>query len=158
MLKHLNFKPIIHTRSSIAAVNWARFGGKYTLKWFKWLWHSGVSASAVIVTEKTNILLRYLHQQWDKKVSLLFLVTLSSLLSSMVSFRCLNLYNWFKKIILKIWLICVFQPHRTQQRKGNRNKVRVTAQHPPGRSHGQTAKRWTRTLKGVECECVSVCT
>lgn len=32
--------------------------------------------SAVIVTEKTNILLRYLHQQWDKKVSVLFLVTL----------------------------------------------------------------------------------
>lgn len=25
---------------------------------------------AVIVTEKTNILLRYLHQQWDKKVSM----------------------------------------------------------------------------------------
>lgn len=24
---------------------------------------------AVIVTEKKNILLRYLHQQWDKKVS-----------------------------------------------------------------------------------------
>lgn len=24
--------------------------------------------SSVIVTEKTNILLRYLHQQWDKKV------------------------------------------------------------------------------------------
>lgn len=24
--------------------------------------------SPVIVTEKTNILLRYLHQQWDKKV------------------------------------------------------------------------------------------
>lgn len=24
--------------------------------------------STVIVTEKTNILLRYLHQQWDKKV------------------------------------------------------------------------------------------
>jgi len=23
---------------------------------------------SVIVTEKTNILLRYLHQQWDKKV------------------------------------------------------------------------------------------
>lgn len=23
----------------------------------------------VIVTEKTNILLRYLHQQWDKKAS-----------------------------------------------------------------------------------------
>lgn len=25
-------------------------------------------SSSVIVTEKTNILLRYLHQQWDKKV------------------------------------------------------------------------------------------
>ena len=25
---------------------------------------------SVIVTEKTNILLRYLHQQWDKKVSM----------------------------------------------------------------------------------------
>lgn len=24
-------------------------------------------SSSVIVTEKTNILLRYLHQQWDKK-------------------------------------------------------------------------------------------
>lgn len=28
---------------------------------------------AVIVTEKTNILLRYLHQQWDKKVPSCFL-------------------------------------------------------------------------------------
>jgi len=26
-----------------------------------------IPADAVIVTEKTNILLRYLHQQWDKK-------------------------------------------------------------------------------------------
>ena len=31
--------------------------------------HSSVClSSSVIVTEKTNILLRYLHQQWDKKV------------------------------------------------------------------------------------------
>ncbi|XP_043542480.1 DET1- and DDB1-associated protein 1 [Chiloscyllium plagiosum] len=28
----------------------------------------------IIVTEKTNILLRYLHQQWDKKVSWLTVV------------------------------------------------------------------------------------
>jgi len=34
---------------------------------------------AVIVTEKTNILLRYLHQQWDKKVWLCFL-TVSTVL------------------------------------------------------------------------------
>lgn len=31
------------------------------------------SVFAVIVTEKTNILLRYLHQQWDKKASVLHL-------------------------------------------------------------------------------------
>merc|ERR1712096_47122 len=28
-----------------------------------------IPADQVIVTEKTNILLRYLHQQWDKKAS-----------------------------------------------------------------------------------------
>lgn len=106
MFKHLNFRLIIHTRSSIAGVTWAWFCGKYTLKWFKWLWHSGVSASAVIVTEKTNILLRYLHQQWDKKVSLLFLVTLSWPWSTMVSFRCLNLYNWLKKEFSVLTNLC----------------------------------------------------
>lgn len=29
--------------------------------------HLTVTTTAVITTEKTNILLRYLHQQWDKK-------------------------------------------------------------------------------------------
>lgn len=32
------------------------------------LCHHLCLAFPVIVTEKTNILLRYLHQQWDKKV------------------------------------------------------------------------------------------
>ncbi|NXB75094.1 DDA1 protein, partial [Donacobius atricapilla] len=31
--------------------------------------NSQILTFPVIVTEKTNILLRYLHQQWDKKVS-----------------------------------------------------------------------------------------
>lgn len=38
-----------------------------------------------------------------------------------------------------------------QQRKENRNKVRVTARHPRGRSQGQTAKRWMKTHKSVWC-------
>lgn len=53
------------------------------------------------------------------------------------------------------WLLFnLFMSHRTQQRKGNRNKVRVTAQHPRGRLPGQTAKRWMRTHKSV---CLFVC-
>jgi len=38
---------------------------KYTCNQFK---RTKIIFFAVIVTEKTNILLRYLHQQWDKKV------------------------------------------------------------------------------------------
>lgn len=34
----------------------------------KYFYHLLFYLSSVIVTEKTNILLRYLHQQWDKKV------------------------------------------------------------------------------------------
>lgn len=55
-----------------------------------------------------------------------------------------------------------FVSHRTQQRKGNRNKQRVTARRPQGRLPGQIAKRWMRIHKSVcvsvsEKECVYVC-
>lgn len=48
---------------------------------------------------------------------------------------------------------------RMQQRKGNRNKLRVTARRLRGRSPGQIAKRWTRTHKcASDCVCVCVYT
>lgn len=31
-------------------------------------WYNGLIFQLVIVTEKTNMLLRYLHQQWERKV------------------------------------------------------------------------------------------
>lgn len=107
----------------------------------------------VIVTEKTNILLRYLHQQCDKKVS--------SLEEDQVVVR--NLQPYAHKMSTNITFskthyvgvlvgeFCVWEEqscltllvlfYRMLPRKGNRSKERGGAQHPPGKLPEQIAKR-----------------
>lgn len=66
--------------------------------------------SSVIVTEKTNILLRYLHQQWDKKASV------CRALSCMVMEK---LTNFITDMITGAW---AEQPvTHTSRRNGKRN-------------------------------------
>ena len=65
---------------------------------------SNLSIFSVITTEKTNILLRYLHQQWDRKVSFIILPLFTL---------------WF--LVINCLLLCYFNPFPKNNRSSANN-------------------------------------
>lgn len=97
-------------------------------------WCKCCCCSTVIVTEKTNILLRYLHQQWDRKVkptTLGWIFTRQQLSSAR---------------LLYIYFFLLF-PVRMQPKSESRIKPRGITLHLHGKYPEQTVGKWTRILR-----------
>lgn len=101
-------------------------------------WYKCFCCSTVIVTEKTNILLRYLHQQWDKKVK-----------QTNVESLC-NYYYQIQQLS-SAWFLCLnfplFPPTRMQPKSESRIKQRGITLHLHGKYREQTVGKWMTILR-----------